>query len=500
LTSFTASSLRRLAGLFRRGAEDAPLSPGVAVVLDGLSAVAFTEASFGEGAGLAAGYPASIAARVWSRRSSGREGNALGQALGSIDSESARGALAAAIGMASSGERAVAFCSGPDLATAGDLLTHAAGQHLPLVVHLACRAGSGHAQALGSGHEAFVAARESGFLQFFARNVQEAVDLALIARRVAERALVPALVAMDGEQTATAVQEVRLPDEALVRAFLGEPSSQIETPTEAQRLIFGETRRLVPRLFDLERPMLLSPLQGPESWALGSAGARPFFDDHVPAILAEAFDLFGARTGRRLSSLVEHRLDDAEIKLVAQGSAVETAVALADWARSARHLKVGVLGIRCLRPFPGAGLAAALAGTGVVGVLGREGPAHGAGGARAAEMRTALQRGRDNARFGDRTWPGYPSLAEKQIPRLVSVPYGLGGFALRAVDLAALLEELGAPKRSRIYLGLDSHASDGADPKRQVLADALRRSYPDLEHLGLRGRGDAPGRCAPRYT
>ena len=57
----------------------------------------------------------------------------------------------------------------------------------------------------------------------FAANVQGAADLTLIARRVAERCLVPGLVAMDVEQTAMAMQDVRLPDDDLLRLFVGDP-------------------------------------------------------------------------------------------------------------------------------------------------------------------------------------------------------------------------------------------------------------------------------------
>ena len=55
----------------------------------------------------------------------------------------------------------------------------------------------------------------------FAANVQEAVDFTYIARRVAEDALVPGLVVMDGEQTALALQDVRLLSPAQVSGLLG---------------------------------------------------------------------------------------------------------------------------------------------------------------------------------------------------------------------------------------------------------------------------------------
>lgn len=502
MPSFAAATLRRLGALLR-----GPTSPdaGVrgqppAVVLDGMSAVALTEARACEGAALGSSSPASTAARLWSRRREAHATNAFGQLLGAVEADSPRGALAAAIGMAASGERAVAFLAGPDLAGAGDLLAQAAGLRLPLVVHLACRAGAAHAHALGSGHDAYANAAGSGWLQLFATNAQEAADLALVARRVAERALVPALVAMDAEQTASALQDVRLPDDALVRGFLGDPSRAIAAPTDAQKLLFGDTRRALPRAFDLERPVLLSPLEGPEAWALGAAGARAFFDAHVPAVLADAFEAFAAATGRRYAPLARHRTEDASIVLVAQGSAVETAIALADRARSEDRRKVGVVGVRCLRPLPGAELVSAIAGREVVAVLERTSGALGEDAPLAAELRAALLRARENAAFGAGTHPGYPSLSGRQLPRIVSVRFGAGGLALRASDLSALVEELSnGPGRAQVWLGLDANVSAGAHPKRQALADRLRRGYPDLDAIGLRSR-TAPPDLRPAHS
>ncbi len=462
-------------------------------MLDGVSAVAFTEACISESAALAASYPAAAGTRVWQRQQTLDRANHFGQPLTSVDAESPRGALAAAIGMAMSGQRATVFFSGPDFAGVQDLLMQASGQHLPLVIHLACRAPAGHAQALGSGHEAYAAACDAGFLQLFATNVQEAVDLTLIARRVTERALVPAVVAMDGEQTAMAAQDVRLPGEDLVRAYIGEPSQRIEAPTDAQRLIFGATRRLVPRMYDLERPLLLSPLQGPESWDHGAAGRRPYFCDHLGPLLSEAFEKLAQQTGRPYGALFEHQVDDAKILLVAQGSAVETAVAVADWAHARENLKIGVLGIRCLRPLPVDQIAGRIRGAQVVAVLERLDTPLAGDGPLLRELRTAVGRAREYPGFGEDTHRSSRKAKGDDQPRFVSVPCGLGGAPLRSADLLALVRELSKPHRSLVYLGLDFTRPSSAYPKRQALSDTLHRSYGGaLDALGLRSAEKPP--------
>jgi len=492
LTSFAASSLRLIRRLLQAKTAAPTAGAQAPVVLDGMSAVALTEASIAQSAALGAGFPAAAAARLFQRRQAQRNVNDFGEPLAGVDAPGPRSVLATALGLSLAGERAGAFLSGPDLIAAQDLLASAAGRHLPLVIHLACRATASHAQALGAGHEAYMACADRGCFQLFALNVQEAVDLALIARRTAERALLPGIVAMDGEQTAMAAQDVRLAGANLIEGYLNRPAQRIEPPTEAQRLLFGETRRLVPRFHDLEQPMMLSPLMGPESWGLGAAGARPYFYGHLPALLADAFDMFAEQTGRRYGPLFAHRLDDARIVLIAQGSAVETAAAVADHVRAGEDLKVGVLGVRCLRPFPGAEIVRRLRAAKVAAVLERMDSPAASEGPLLREIRAAFDRAAETGRTSGAPRSDYPSVTGRDRPRFISVPFGLGGLPLRAGDLLALVRELGEPGRSLIYLGLDFTRAASAYPKRQALLDTLRRGYGDLASLGLRSAETPP--------
>ena len=88
---------------------------------------------------------------------------------------------------------------GSAAAAVADLLAHAVGRRAPLVVHVVARAWTTHGAASGSGHEAWHVIADTGAVLLFARSVQEAVDLTLVARRVAEEALVPVVVAVDAD-------------------------------------------------------------------------------------------------------------------------------------------------------------------------------------------------------------------------------------------------------------------------------------------------------------
>lgn len=460
-----------------------------------------------EAAGLHASFPADAAVRAWKAEETHTGINCFGGQLSSLETDGPRGAIAAAMGLAMTGLRATVFVSGPDLMSAQDLLVMAAGQHLPLVVHLGNRTLAAQAGALGTGHKAYHSSADTGFFVLLAANVQEAADFTLIARRVAERALIPGLVAMDGEQTALALQDVCLPEPALLSAFLGPPDALIAAPTPAQRMLFGERRRCMPRWHDLDQPVLHGALQGPESWALGAVGKHPYFDQHLPTILEQSLREFARLTGRTVDTLSSYRLADATLVLAAQGSAIETAQAVADYARQRLRLRVGVLGVHGLRPFPGARIAECLRGKRMVAVLERVDTPLVADPPLTRQLRAAVDRALGSRQLGSHA-DAYPVMAAHERPRFRSVIYGLGGLPLRAADLLALCQELahegavwgrsrlserlfaGArkpqpPTPSRIYLGFDFARASSSYPKRQVVLDRLRRDYPDIAKLGL---------------
>ena len=455
--------------------------PGEDAEADGASAVGVLEAWIGEAAGLGGSSPATAAGRRFEEEARREEINVFHEPAGAVHGAGGRGSLAAAIGLQAAGLRSTAFLSGPDLLASLDLLNEAVRRRLPLVVHLAARAGGRH--VLGSGHEAYHAAAASGAALFFAADVQEAVDLTLVARRLAEDSLTPAVIAMDGPETALTVQDFLLPDGELLRRFLGRPGDTFHPPTPSQEMLFGKHRRRVPRWHDLDRPILAGAAQGGESYALGEAGRRTFFDVHLPALFDRAARAYADATGRHLRALRTHRVDEARLLLVVQGAAVETVEAVADHLRDAAKLKIGVVGVRSLRPFPGDELRELLRDLDGVAVLERS-PASGlADPPLLGEIRQALAAEVDG---GER-------------PRLASVLYGLGGFPLRAADLVALGHKLLDDSESwptTLYLGFDV-ATGGTDhprryPKRQALSDALRRSYFGADHLGLRSIGERP--------
>jgi pyruvate-ferredoxin/flavodoxin oxidoreductase len=471
MPSFANSALRLLRRVLGSPVRGVGPYGGEPTSLDGNTAVALAEAGIADAAGLGASFPAESADLAWRSSLYRGRGNLFGSSLASVSAEGPRGALAAAIGLAMGGSRATCFLSGPDLAGALDLLRSAAGRRLPLVLHLANRALPAQGLAAGSGHEALHLATDTGALVLVAANVQEAVDLGLIGRRVAESTLTPVLVAMDGEETALSMQDVRLPSPELAARFVGRPGDPITSTNAAQRLLFGEQRRRIPFRHDLDHPVLQGALQSSEAWGLGAAAAATWLDADVHDALQQALSLFAGDTGRRHAPVSAHRMEDARLVLLAQGAAVETAEAVADYLRAGEKVKVGVLGLRCLRPFPSDALRHQLQDKRQVIVLERLDTPLADDPPLLRELRAALAR-------DDR--PG----AKDRPPALQSVIYGLGGLPLRGADLIALCRR--PPERPKIYLGMDFAPAESRFPKRQVLLDRLRREHPEIIGLGLK--------------
>jgi len=462
------------------------------VVLDGNTAVAETEAAVCEASGLGGTFPADGADLAWRTEQCRLRVNALGSPLSSQTAEGPRGAFAATLGLGLSGVRATSFLSGPDLASCRDLLSSAVGLRLPLVLHLSGRAVGGPGPSLGDGHEALHLAADSGCFVLAAANAQEAVDFALIARRAAELSLHPGVVAMDGARTALALQDVRLPTTGLMEDFLGRPDDEIPCPDEAQRILFGDTRRRLPCRHDPDHPVMWSAMLPAEAGGAATVAAGAFLDPRLRKSLDASFDRFAELTGRAHRPVSAYEVENAELILVAAGSAVETAEAVARHLRKDQRAKVGVLGIRCLSPLPGAEIARLVSGGVRVCVLECSDAPLANDPPLLQAVRVAVDRALENGRFGPETNPGYPVLEGRQRPRFLSVIYGRAGMPLRAADLASLCREAKTLPRTKLYLGIDALPKASAYPKRQVLLDRLRRAYSHVGTLGLRDPGSSP--------
>lgn len=459
--------------------------PQVLMASDGAQAIAFLESLVVDAWSVGGSWPAADAASDLDRHAGGRPANLFGRMPSLVEGEGPRGALAAAMGASLAGLRTATFLSGPDLSASVDLLREAARRRLPLVIHEIARAGGGRTSLRGTSHDSIHLAADSGALLFVATNVQEAVDLTLLAHRAAELALLPVVVVMDGPETARSVQDFLLADGEILRRFLGDPSNVIDTPAASQERLFGPRRLRIPRWHDAERPLLFAPgLEGPLP-ALAAASRQLMSDRDVIEVLSTASADLAAMTGRDCGPLRRHALDGAKHLLLALGSAVEILEGTSDRLADEGEAKTGVVGLRWLRPLPTKELVEVLARRRGVAVFERSEAPGSAEPPLVRSIRSILGQATEAGERDDKHVRSIPTLASKDVPRLTSVLYGMGSLPLEASDVASLCRTLDDAKHSPLYLGLEFAPAGDLYPKQAAELGAAARAYPDVAQHGL---------------
>ena len=333
---------------------------------------------------------------------------AQGRAHGElVDVESEHSAMSAAIGAALAGARTITATSSQGLALMAEVVYIAASMRAPVVMAVGNRALSGPIN-IHCDHSDSMLVRDSGAIQLFAENAQEAYDLMLMAPRLAEHpdVLLPVLVCQDGFTITHSAEPVVLLDDDVVREFVGD--YRIPNP-----------------LLDVGRPTTQGPFAMPDYYfelrhqqTAAMQAALAVFE----AIAAEFYTL----SRRRYHSVEPYALEGADHAIVCIGSTGGTVKDVVDELRGEGEA-VGLLELRSFRPLPRRELHAALELVPTVSVLDR---ADSPGGAPPlfAELAAVL----------------YGTEVE-----LRSYVYGLGGRDIHPEDIRALYAE-----RGPAYVGL----------------------------------------------
>lgn len=266
-----------------------------------------------------------------------------------IQVESEHSALSASIGAAAAGARTATATSSQGLALMHEMLYVASGLRLPIIMVVAARALSAPINIHGD-HSDVMGARDAGWIQLFAENVQEAYDNTLIGAKLAEKTALPVMSIMDGFNTSHSVENLEtLPDQK-VKKFVGEFQPENFLLNQKNPVTFGPLalqNAFMEFKIDQER-------------ALGSA------QKEYSKIAQE----FGKISGRQKEVFEEYRLKDAERVIVLAGSAAGTAKETVDTLRKTGQ-KVGLLKINLFRPFPLQEISRALAKAKSLAVLDR---------------------------------------------------------------------------------------------------------------------------------
>jgi len=468
-----------------------PKYPGTRAAMDGNSAAIMCERESSDGAGAYPITPSTQMGEFWAEAAAAGHINISGRPLIFIEPEGEHAAASVTAGMSMTGLRATNFSSGQGIAYMHENLYAAVGKRLTYVLNIGCRAITKASLNVHAGHDDYHCVDDTGFFQVMAKNAQAVADLNIMSHRIAELALTPGIVGQDGFLTTHLIETLMIPERELIAEYVGRPDDIIDTPTPAQRIIYGEKRRRIPELWDVDDPVLSGPVQNQDSYMQSVAAQRPYFFDHVQEITEEAFDEFYKLTGRRYDRVMTYRTDDADYLILGQGSVIPTAEAVADWMREEHGVKVGVVNLVMFRPFPGDLLSQVLKGRKGVAVLERTDQPLAADLPLMREIRSTLSKALENGR--SRNGLPYPELDSykkiKDLPELYSGSFGMGSRDLQPEGVVAAIENMlpdGKQKRM-YYLSIDFVRDGMMTPMQEVYNQQVLDAYPQVKDLALRG-------------
>ncbi len=302
--------------------------------------------------------------------------------------ESEHSSMSACIGAEAAGCRAITATSSAGLAFMNEVLYVAASARLPIVLAVACRALTGPIN-INHDYSDSMAERDSGFIQIYAENNQEAYDNYLQAHRIGEHPEVrlPVMICEDGFITSHALENIELESDEAVKAFVGEYHPEHY-------------------LLKHENPLAVGPY-GTSPYYMEARVAQAEAMKNAKKVILEVAADFERTFGRKYGFFEEYRMEDAEIALVLMGSSAGTAKAAVDELRE-NDVKAGLIKVRVFRPFPGEELAQALKNCRAVAVLDKSEGFSANGGPLFAETASAC-------------------INLDRRPKMVDIVYGLGG-------------------------------------------------------------------------
>ena len=321
--------------------------------------------------------------------------------------ESEHSAISACVGSQAAGARTVTATSSAGLALMHEILYVASSSRVPVTLACVNRALTGPIN-INADHSDSMGARDSGWIQIYSENCQEAYDNTIQAFRIGEHADVqlPVMICQDGFITSHAVENVELMETESVKNFVGEynPESYLLNP---------------------EEKLSIGPYDSP-AYYIEHKRLQAQAMINAKAVIKAVGKEFEAMTGRPYELIESYKMEDAEVAVIVINSTAGTAKDTVDELRE-EGKKVGLVKVRVFRPFPSEDLAEVLKNVKAIAVMDRAESFSGQGGPLFAETRTALY-----------------DLPNR--PKVINYIYGLGGRDVRTVHIAEIYNEILAIK------------------------------------------------------
>jgi pyruvate ferredoxin oxidoreductase alpha subunit len=332
-----------------------------------------------------------------------------------VCTESEHSALTACLSASTTGARTFTASASAGLALMHEMLFVTSGSRAPVVMAIANRALSSPLNIHGD-HSDSMAARDSGWIQIYVENAQEAYDSIVQAFRIAEDTDVslPILVGLDGFTLSHTLENVDVLLDEAVKEFVGER----QLPN-----VLTHEGKTVPYKLDPNNPMTMGPIALQNYYFEFKRQQEEGMKNALKKIVdinKEYAGISGRSYGNGL--LDPYKLDDAEIIVVCAGSTSGTMKVTVDELRQ-EGIKAGLLRIRTFRPLPVEELRKALKNSKAIAVMDKSMSFGGLGGAIFHEIRHALY-------------------DEQKHPPIINYIYGLGGRDSSPRELRKIFEEL----------------------------------------------------------
>ena len=208
-----------------------------------------------------------------------------------------------------------------------------AGELTPTVFHVSARALAYQGLSIFGDHSDIYSTRQTGWSMLCSQNVQEAMDMSLIATQATLKSRIPFMHFFDGFRTSHEIQKVKEVSYDIMREMIDE-----DLITEHRE------RALTP-----DRPTIRGTAQNPDVYFTGRETVNKYYDA-TPAIVQETMDKFAELTGRQYKLFDYYGAPDAESVIVMMGSGCETVASTVDYL-TAQGEKTGLVLVRLYRPF-----------------------------------------------------------------------------------------------------------------------------------------------------
>ncbi|MCS7250453.1 MAG: pyruvate ferredoxin oxidoreductase [candidate division WOR-3 bacterium] len=315
--------------------------------------------------------------------------------------ESEHSAMSACIAAAASGARAMTATSAQGLALMHEMLFIASGLRLPIVLCVVNRALSAPLN-IHCDHTDSLASRDSGWIQIFCEDAQEAYDTTICAIKIAEKSFLPVMVTIDGFIISHCMQRIEVLSDEEVKSFIGEYKPNYN-------------------LLDVENPITLGPACLPDSF-FEHKRAQAEGMNQALRYIEEVFKEYKERFNRELFILEEYHTKDAEVGILCMGSTSGTAKIAVDNLRG-KGYQVGLFKLRVFRPIAVSYLQRSLKNLKILGILERMEGLSAFGGPLFNEVRSVLY-------------------DEPERPIIISYVYGLGGREITPEEIEEVFLEL----------------------------------------------------------